>query len=191
MRRSDRRCGAAGRRPARLAALAVVPLLAMAACEVTRETSDGRPMPPPPTAAPATPAGAEINAIALIFGPKPVDIDSDGRADLVELDAYLFSRPYPSPTYAEGTLVFELFAPGGAGGNAPPLGTLRLGPSRLQAIESRSMFGACYRVLLSLREAGVPPSAPPSLDLRTTFEPADGGTPVSSRSVERIVLAGP
>lgn len=174
----------------RFATIAAMLPLTLAACEVTRETSDGRPMPPPPTAAPATPANAEINAIALIFGPKPVDIDSDGRADLVELDAYLFSRPYPSPTYASGTLVFELFPPGGAAEGTRPLGTLRLGPARMRTIESRSMFGPCYRVPLSLREAGVPPSAPPSLDLRTTFEPADGGPAVTARSVERIMLMG-
>lgn len=187
------RRGEAARRVRRsgLIAVAAAALATLAACETTRQSADGRPMPPPPTAAPTTPPDASINAIALVFGPKPVDIDSDGRADLVELDAYLFARPFPSPTFAQGTLVFELFAPGAAASGAAPLGSWRFDPQRMRLLESRSMFGPCYRVQLVLREAGLARLPLATADLRTTFEPADGGPTVEARSVERIVLAGP
>lgn len=166
-------------------------ILAGPGCEtVSVETSDGRPMSPPPTVPEATPPTAPVNRIALVFGPKPIDIDGDGVSDVIELDAYLFSQPYPLPRYAAGTLVFEVFAPGAAAEGRNPLGRWELAGPRLAAMADRSVFGPCYRIRLDLREIGLAPFPLARADLRCRFEPADGGPAVTSRGVERVAIRG-
>jgi hypothetical protein len=187
MRRSDRPRPASG--PLRCGLSLAIAALLFGGCQTVRETSDGRPMPPSPVEAPQTPQAAPINAIALMFGPKPIDTDADGRPDLIEVEVYLFSRPFPSPTYADGSLRFELFAPGAAG-SGQPLGTWQFDAAQLLPRRSRSLFGPCYQVQLNLRAIGLAKVPLDAADLRTSFLPADGGTPVQARSVERIALAG-
>lgn len=172
-------------------ALWAAALFCVGACQtVSVETSDGRPMSPPPRVPEATPMTAPVNRVALVFGPKPIDIDADGVSDIIELDAYLFSQPYPLPRYAEGTLVFEVFAPGAAAQGRNPLGRWEIGGGQLNASADRSVFGPCYRIKLDLREIGLAPFPLAKADLRCRFEPADGGAAVTSRGVERVVLRG-
>lgn len=195
--REDRSAAASPAFPAspmlgRAAVLSVVAVVVAVAvgCETSRQTSDGRPMPPTPTQPVATPTTAPVNAIALIFGPKPVELDGDGIPDRIEVDAYLFARPYPQPILAPGVMVFEVYAPGTFARGEQPLGEWRIGSEQLVRLADRSVFGPCFRLRLDLREIGLAPFPLPQLDLRCRFEPSDGGAAVESRGVERISMRG-
>jgi hypothetical protein len=164
---------------------------ALAACTTVRRDVVGGGSPPPEPRAPqATPLEAPVNAVALVFGPKPVDLDGDGIADLVELDAYLYSRPYAMSYFAPGTLEFEIFAPGTAGKGGKPLGSWRFAPPQLASRADVTVFGPCYRIKLDLREIGLAPFPISQGDLRCRFLPASGGSAVESRGVERIAFRG-
>lgn len=193
--REDRSSAASPASPARpmlgrAAVLSVVAVVVAVGCETSRQTSDGRPMPPTPTQPVATPTTAPVNAIALIFGPKPVELDGDGIPDRIEVDAYLFARPYPQPILAPGVMVFEVYAPGTFARGEQPLGEWRIGSEQLVRLADRSVFGPCFRLRLDLREIGLAPFPLPQLDLRCRFEPSDGGAAVESRGVERISMRG-
>lgn len=169
----------------------VLSTILLASCTTTRRDVVGGGSPPPEPKAPqATPASAPVNAVALVFGPKPVDLDGDGIADLIELDAYLYSRPYAMSYFSPGTLEFEIFAPGAAAKQAKPLGTWRFSPEQLAARADLTVFGPCYRIRLDLRELGISPFPLSKGDLRSRFLPATGAAAIESRGVERITFRG-
>lgn len=165
--------------------------VSLASCTTVRRDMVGGGSPPPQPKAPqATPADAPVNAVALVFGPKPVDLDGDGVADVIELDAYLYARPYAMSFFAPGTLEFEIFAPGTAARQAKPLGSWRFSPEQLARRADVTVFGPCYRIRLDVREIGLAPFPLAKGDLRCRFLPASGGSPVESRGIERITFRG-
>ena len=173
------------------AACALLAAAVAASCTTVRRDVVGGGSPPPEPKAPQqTPANAPVNAVALVFGPKPVDLDGDGIADVIELDAYLYSRPYAMSYFASGTLEFEIFAPGAAAKQTKPLGTWRFAPEELAARADVTVFGPCYRIRLDLREIGLAPFPLPKGDLRCRFLPASGAAAIESRGVERITFRG-
>ncbi len=170
---------------------AILLAMSLASCTTVRRDVVGGGSPPPEPKAPqTTPLEAPVNAVALVFGPKPVDLDGDGIADLIELDAYLYSRPYAMSYFAPGTLEFEIFAPGTAGKAAKPLGVWRFPPQQLASRADVTVFGPCYRIKLDLREIGLAPFPLPKADLRCRFLPESGSAAVESRGVERITFRG-
>lgn len=184
-----RRGGVAAFSPRMLGAVLLA--ASFASCTTVRRDVVGGGSPSPEPKAPqVTPLEAPVNAVALVFGPKPVDLDGDGIADLIELDAYLYSRPYAMSYFAPGTLEFEIFAPGTAGKAGKPLGTWRFSPQQLAGRADVTVFGPCYRIKLDLRELGLAPFPIPKADLRCRFMPASGGAAVESRGVERIAFRG-
>ena len=57
--------------------LALGAFLSLAGCEtVTTETSDGRPMPPRARVPQSAPDGVAINAMSVLYAPKPTDSDA-------------------------------------------------------------------------------------------------------------------
>lgn len=168
----------------------LVAVLLASCTTVRRDVVGGGSPPPEPKAPQATPASAPVNAVALVFGPKPVDLDGDGIADLIELDAYLYSRPYAMSYFTPGTFEFEIFAPGAAARQATPLGTWRFSQEQLAGRADVTVFGPCYRIRLDLRELGLSPFSLPKGDLRSRFLPASGAAAVESRGVERITFRG-
>ncbi len=174
------------RTPLRSGLAAVLLAMVAVGCQTHREMVGGGAPPPEPRQPMATPPEAPVNAVALVFGPKPVDLDGDGIADLIELDAYLYSRPYPMSLFSPGTLSFELYAPGAAAEGKAPLGSWEFPPPVLAARADVTVFGPCYRIRLDLREVGLAPFPLRSGDLKCRFMPASGGAAVQNRGVERI-----
>jgi hypothetical protein len=180
-------------------ALAIVCGVALAAgigCETSRQTSDGRPMPPRPRDAPATPTAAPINAMAIVLGPKPVDTNGNLRPDLIQIEAYLFARPHPTPVWRAGTFEFAIYPPGAAGTperpNPDPIRTWTLGPDRLLELRSRTLIGESYSIGLSLLEnAASDDLGMTSVDLLAVWRPVDGGAPVFIQGVRTVSLATP
>lgn len=178
-------------------ALRVGALLSIAAllggCETTVETSDGRPMPPPPRAAPDTPDAAPINAIALVLGPKPIDSNGNLRPDMIQIEAYLFSRPYPSPMHRDGTFEFEIYRVGGMGrAGEKPLRRWVVPPERVAAMRAKSLVGPSYSIGISLLDGGATDQiGEQSVDLIAYFTPADGGERIMSMGVRTVSMATP
>lgn len=170
--------------------LALLPLLA--ACQtVSVETSDGRPMPPPARRAESAPPGAPVNAISVLYAPKPGDSDANGRPDTLSLEMYLFARPYPTPVWREGTITVSAYPIGTAGSpSAPgrkPVHVWRVATRDLGLGTFRSLIGEGYRFQISLLDGGSGDRIPgTALDFVTSFEPASGEPPVWSDGVRSI-----
>ncbi len=157
-------------------------LSALPGCEtVSSETSDGRPMPPPSRVAQAAPVDAPINAISVLYGPKPADSDANGRPDRMTIDLYLFARPYPVPTWRDGTVVITAFPMGKAGTpenpGKEPVHVWRWKTSDLALGRFKSLVGEGYRFQLSLLDdGGTDVIRGDALDLVARFEPVEGTT---------------
>jgi hypothetical protein len=163
--------------------------VAIAACTTeTIESSDGRPLPPRPVAAPAAPSDAKATTIAFMLGPKPLDTNGNGWPDLVQIEAYLFAEPHPTPIVEPGAFVFNLFAPHGAADPAAsPLMSWRIEGEVLQKSRAISLAGACWRLELVI-PAEMESRLPRVADLAARFEPADARPPVKASSVRSIQL---
>lgn len=165
-----------------IAILAVLPLALLASCEtVSSETSDGRPMPPPARAAQRPPDAAPINAMSVLYAPKPQDTDANGRPDRLGIELYLFARPYPAPVWRDGTFTITAYPMGKAGNplapGANPVHTWTLN-TRTGALDRfRSLIGEGFRTQVSLLDGGGTDRIPGmALDFVASFQP-EGDAP--------------
>lgn len=153
------------------------------------ESTTGRPLPPDPREVPPASVGDPINAISVLKSQQPIDTTGNGFPNLLGAGVYLFARPYPIPRFATGTLVFDLFEPGGfdvvQGASSPPLATWTLGPEDMAAAQVDNLIGPGYQISLDLGAIGVSELAVDSADLVVRFLPSDGTEPVVS-SVQRV-----
>jgi hypothetical protein len=171
--------------------LPVIAACALSGCQTTAvHTSDGRPMPPDPRPAPRTPTDAVPNAMAMRVGAKPLDTNNNGFPDLIEVESFLFAEPHPTPMFADGTFVFELFLRGQAlSDDATPIARWVFTGKDLQRSRVLSdLFGPSYRFNLSLFEVGGDEFPLTGADLTGRFEPGDGGDAVRCRGVRSIQI---
>lgn len=174
------------------AAPCMVLLAVLGACQtVSIETSDGRPMPPPARRAEVAPAGAPVNAISVLYAPKPSDSDANGRPDTLSLEMYLFARPYPTPVWREGTITVSAYPIGTAGSQSSPgrnpVHVWKVATRDLGLGTFRSLIGEGYRFQISLLDGGAGDRIPgTALDFVTSFEPATGDGAVWSDGVRSI-----
>lgn len=169
---------------------------ALTGCVTTVETSDGRPMPPQPHDAPATPEASPINALAVVFGAKPLDTNGNMRPDLIQMQIYLFSRPYPRPVWRDGDLEVRLYTPGTArdprNPGPSPIRSWRVPSSTLQQVRAKSLVGDCYAVSVSLLNDGATDDLGTSaVDVIVRFLPADGSEPVPMNEVRTMSMSSP
>ncbi|MCP4835497.1 MAG: hypothetical protein GY895_12135 [Phycisphaera sp.] len=172
------------------AAVAVVFATTLGGCVTDSvESTTGRPLPPDPREVPPASSGDPINAISVLKSPQPIDTTGNGFPNLLGAGVYLFARPYPIPRFAVGTLVFDLFEPGGfdvmQGASSPPLATWTLGPEDMAAAQVDNLIGPGYQISLDLGAIGLSELAVDSADLVVRFLPSDGSEPVVS-SVQRV-----
>lgn len=147
-------------------------------------------MPPAPIAPPPLPADAKVNAIVFtLVGPKALDTNGNGRADLIPVEAYLFAEPHPTPVFAPGEFVFEMYPLGGAAvPGAKPVSTWRIGGAKADAGRAFLLVGPCYRFSLSLLETSGDVLPFTAADLTAAFYPADGGPPIRGSGVRTVQL---
>jgi hypothetical protein len=137
------------------------------------------------------PADAPINALSVLYGPKPADSDANGRPDKVTVELYLFARPFPVPTWRDVTIVIVAYPPGKAGTaqrpGAVPVHTWRIATRDLGLGQFHGLVGDGYRFQLSLLDDGGTDRVPGSaLDFTARFEPAEGGDAVWSDGVRTL-----
>jgi hypothetical protein len=190
----NQRAGTFRQRTLRVHVLFSIWLLAMltilVGCQTERvTTSDGRPMPRKPTAAPRTPDDAQVNRMAFMVSSKPEDTSGNGYPDLILVTVALFSLPHPISIHADGVFEFALYERGRARDpNAAPLAEWRMEGEAVRQAHAVAGYGPCYQFGLSLHDAGGDVFPLTSADLRCTFHPADGSPPVQSDGVRSIQI---
>jgi len=167
-----------------------------AGCETTVTTADGGAAAPKPTEATPPPKSARPNALAVTFSPKPTDSNGNSLPDTLHITAYLFSRPHPTPMFADGSFHFAIHRIGEAGtaerpGDAP-LRTWSFGDQAVAGARSASLAGPCHEFVLSLLDSNGSDVLPvESVDLTAWFKPADGGAQVWLRGVRGVQFPKP
>lgn len=168
-----------------VSAIIVIPV----GCSTERVTSDGRPMPPAPRAAPATPKDSQSNALAMLVGFKAVDTNGNNYPDLITVQTYLYAKPHPTSMYEDGTFVFELYKSGGNSRNEQPLLTWRYEKADVDQAKMYShLFERGYTFKLSLLDHGSDQLPLTAGNLIGRFEPADGREPIRCVGVRTIQL---
>jgi hypothetical protein len=131
---------------------------ALAACETTVTTADGTPPVPKPTAPAPAPEGAVPNAIAITFAPKPADTNGNLLPDSLQVTAYLFARPHPTPVFHDGEFHFAIYRSGEAGSadtpGATPLRAWTISRDGVRFARSMALAGPCHEFTLSLLANG-------------------------------------
>jgi hypothetical protein len=174
----------------------LLPVLALASCVTSSvETSDGRPAPPMPRAAPRTPSEAPITDVAAVFGPKPLDTNGNLLPDTIQVELYLFAKPYPTPTFRPGTFAISIYPMGKAGSpDRPAPGPLRswtVTGDALLAARAEALAGPCYRANLSLLDDGrTDELGVTSVDVVVRFTPEGDGRTIAMTGVRTISLKG-
>ena len=179
-----------------LAAVTAVSAALLAGCETTVTTADGSAPALRPTEATPPPASARPNALAVTFAPKPTDSNGNSLPDTLHITAYLFSRPHPSPMFADGSFHFAIYRTGEAGtaerpGEAP-LRTWSFSEQAVGGARSASLAGPCHEFVLSLLDSNGSDVLPvESVDLVAWFKPADGSASVWLRGVRGVQFPKP
>jgi len=168
---------------------------ALAACETTVTTADGTPPVPKPTAPAPAPEGAVPNAIAITFAPKPADTNGNLLPDSLQVTAYLFARPHPTPVFHDGEFHFAIYRSGEAGSpdtpGATPLRAWTMSRDGVRFARSMALAGPCHEFTLSLLANGGTDELPvESVDLVAWFVP-EGGERVWMRGVRGVQFARP
>ena len=170
--------------------------LVAAGCQQTITTSDGTAPAPKLTAPAPAPASARANALAITFAPKPSDTNGNLLPDTLQVTAYLFAKPHPTPLFADGTMHFAIYRMGQAGTpdktGPDPLRVWSFGNEQVRTMRSMSLAGPCHELSLSLLDAGGTDVLPvESVDLVAWFQPSDGGETVWMRGVRGVQFQRP
>lgn len=157
-------------------------------CQTTDvRTNDGRALPPAPSAIPPPPSGITIDAMTLLVGQRPIDVDGDGYPDRIEAAVALFSEDYAAASLrVPGTFVFEL-VPRGADASAIARWTVTSDNPKLQPVDA--LYGPAWQIALDLREVADPVRPLSWVNLRGSFQP-NQGTLVKTSEEPRLIQIG-
>ena len=150
-------------------------------------------MPPRARVPQTAPEGVAVNAMSVLYAPKPTDSDANGRPDRLSIELYLFARPYPTPVWREGTLNVAAYRMGTAGSpTAPgdhPIHVWSIPTRDLDLGRFRSLIGEGYRFQVSLLDDGGNDRIEgTALDFVTWFRPSSGATVIWSDGVRSIAF---
>lgn len=124
------------------------------------------------------PVRSDIHADSLsLMASAPADADADGFPDQYVVEAYLtINDPrFIEPVAIEGSFTFTIIDETGTTIEhwVVPEQTARLGVRTIRGLTT-------YRFLLDARRPAPGATPPRALNLQATFQPSDGGTPVST-----------
>ena len=165
-----------------------VMMLGALGCQTTDvRTNDGRALPPVPSEIPAPPAGISIDAMTLLVGQRPIDVDGDGYPDRIEAAVALFSEDYAAASLrVPGTFVFEL-VPRGSDLSAIARWTVASDDPKFQTVDA--LYGPAWQIALDLREVADPVRPLSWVNLRGSFQPNQGAL-VKTSEEPRLIQIG-
>ncbi len=134
---------------------ALIFVLGVAGCQTTEiSTNDGRALPPKPNAVPIPPPNVTVDAMTLLVGQRPIDVDGDGYPDRIEAAVALFSEAFAAASLrADGAFTFELVP---RGSNQAPIArwVVASDDPRLQPVDA--LYGPAWQIALDLRVVADP-----------------------------------
>ena len=163
-------------------------IMLASACTTQRvTTSDGWPLPPQPRHAAQPAAGVKAERMAFMVGSKADDTNNNGYPDLIKVSVSLFSSQHPTAIEEDGSFIFSLYPQGQVGSaNARTIAQWRMNVEQQRRALAYALAGPCYLFQLSLLEVGSDHLNVDEADMVCRFEPAGGGTPISSDGVRTI-----
>lgn len=160
-------------------------LLGCQTTEVT--TNDGRALPPAPTPIPQPPENIQIDAMTLLVGQRPIDVDGDGYPDRIEAAVALFSEAFAASSLrVDGTITFEL-VPRGADQVPIAQWSVKTDDVALQSVDA--LYGPAWQIALDLREVADPVRPLEWVNLRASFQPVQGRS-VQTSEEPRLIQIG-
>jgi hypothetical protein len=154
------------------------------------QTSTGRPLPPEPRKVAPAPTAAMINAMAVLKNQRPIDTNGNGFPNRLNVAVYLFSRPYPSPRHARGSLSFHYYPVGSVdpvmGASEMPLASWTFGSDILAVSAMENIIGPGYEISLDISSVGLSSLDAAAADLVVEFLPENGAEMVRSTTIQRI-----
>ena len=169
----------------------VMLMMSVAGCvsETVTTSVDRPPLVKPRQVSPA-PQTAEINDLAVLSQVRPFDSNGNGFPNRFDATIFLFSRPYPTPRFASGSIRFSMYEPGtyGQGKNVDAVLVAQwIFDSKNMAMRRfRGVIGDGYTFTLDLSDLGLMSIPVNSADMVVVFEPDGGGDAVQSNSVQTI-----
>ena len=158
----------------RICTLAIALAISCGGCvsETVTTSVDRPPLLKPRKVAP-TPQAALVNDIAVLTQVRPFDSNGNGFPNRFDATIFLFSRPYPTPRFAAGSIQFSLYEPGtfGQGKTLEPLRVARwtFDPEDMAARRFRGVIGDGYSFTLDLSDLGLMSLPVNSADLVVVF----------------------
>jgi len=170
-------------------------LLAMSASGCVTEsieTSNGQLPPVEPRRVAPAPTASPINAISLLKAQRATDTTGNGYENRLDVAVYLFSRPYPVPRHADGSLVFSYYRietvdPISRNGGEL-LAQWTFDRDAMQYYAIKDLIGPGYAMALDLSTIGLTELPVEAVDLTVEFVPTDGTTPVRTTIIQRVPL---
>ncbi|MCH2160696.1 MAG: hypothetical protein MK085_02360 [Phycisphaerales bacterium] len=155
----------------------------------TTVTTVGQPSQARVRAIAPAPSTAPINDMAILKSIRPLDTDGNGFPNRLEVAVYLFSRPYPMPRFADGSMVFTMYAPGTYdfvdGATAEPVAAWEFEAEQMSTVRIKDVIGEGYALALDLNDLGISRLPVNSTLLVTEFHP-ESGERVRAGSVQSI-----
>ena len=139
---------------------------------------------PDPVKAPVTPEEAAVTDVIVLTTNGLQDLDGTGLSTQLVFATYLYSKPFPSPKWADGVIDLQVYPVSslkpGALPTEPMVASWSWNTTSDNGIRDQNLVGEFYSFIADLSDQDVDISAAPGFNFIVSFTPASGGQRVAS-----------